>query len=181
MTRGEVARLVAMLMQAYPDAQTGPKTSELYERELADIDGAIGLAAVKRIIRTSKWFPKVSEIRGVAAALLHGPTRLGGEAWGDVIAAISRFGSYRTPGFQDPLVKEIVRMLGWQTLCRGENEAADRARFIEIYDGLVEKRQNEILATNGLPVLALPPTPRLQGLLERVARPMSALPRKETA
>jgi hypothetical protein len=162
MTRGEVARLVATLMAAYPQAQMTVATSKVYEHQLGDLDREVATVAVERLINTANWLPTVAQIRAAAAEVKYGPRRLGGEAWGDVVAAMRRVGFYRLPRFDDPIVADAVAMLGWQSLCSSENEVSDRARFIELYDGLAERARKNTVAAKGL----LPSgtqAPRLEG------------------
>lgn len=147
MTASEAAKLVAVLLQVYPQAQFGPASSAIYERLLGDLDYAMASAAVDQLAKTSRWMPTIAEIRTAAAELKHGPRRLGAEAWGDVGVAIRKVGAYRpAPVFADALVGECVRLMGWRNLCASENGAADRARFIELYDGLAERNRVETIA-----------------------------------
>jgi hypothetical protein len=160
MQRSEAAKLVATLSAAYRDAPISEETSQVYERMLLDLDFEAGKAAVQRLICMSKWLPTVAEIRAAAADIDRGPVRRGGEAFGDVLAEIRRTGSYGAPSFADPLVAECVSLMGWRTLCLGDNEAADRARFIELYDGLAARGRADVVAGRPLPAprggLALP-------------------------
>lgn len=190
MTPSQAAKLVAVLLQAYPQAQFGPSSSALYERELADLDAGTALDAVRRIVRTNKWLPTVAEIRAAAVDVTAGARRLGVEAWGDVVEAIRRIGSYQAaPEFTDQATSECVRLLGWLNLCRGTNEAADRARFVELYDGLSGRQRADLVAGKALPAAApvgalpwrtgglraLPAAPVALGLTESQARELEAL------
>lgn len=138
MTEPQVAKLVAVLIATYPSAKITADTSAVYERMLADLDFPAANAAIERLLATSKWLPTIAEIREAALTLYRGETRPGGDAWGEVLRAISRYGYARTPGidfaFSDPVVAECVRALTWRELCDSENQEADRARFIELYD-----------------------------------------------
>lgn len=136
MTPAQTAKLVAVLMAAYPNAKISDEASTVYERMLADLDYATANAAVERLLATSKWIPTVAEIRETALTLGSGETRPGGDAWGDVLAAVGRYGCYRSPAFEDPLVAKCVDALGWREICLSENQVADRARFIQLYDQL---------------------------------------------
>lgn len=162
MTRSEAAKLVAVLLAAFPSAKSTAGTSEVYERMLADLDYPTANAAVERLIATCKFMPSIAEIRGACMDLSHGDQRAGGEAWGECLKAISRFGIYRAPGkdfsFQDPLVARCVAALGWEALCNSENQAADRARFIELYDKLAVGARRDLNAG------ALPAAERLKAI-----------------
>lgn len=150
MTKSEIAKFVAMLVEAFPNAQASTATSEIYERMLADLDPKTMSQVVTNLIQTSRFFPTVAEIRAAALELQAGPRRIGAEAWGDVRSAMSSVGQYRKPAFADPLVTECVRLMGWESLCRTENGTADRARFVELYEGLQERGRKATLTAPGL-------------------------------
>jgi hypothetical protein len=155
-TDAETAKLVAILLAAYPHARVHPQTSAAYERMLRDLSSPVAAAAVQRLIATSKYLPTIAEIREVAASLTVGEVAAGGEAWGQVLRAIRRYGAYRQPGEDfalDPLALRCVRALGWTDLCTSENAVADRARFIELYDRLAATERREQVAGH-LPAVA---------------------------
>jgi hypothetical protein len=147
MNRSEAAKLVAVLLAAFPGAKSTAGTSEVYERMLADLDYPTANAAVERLLATCRFMPTIAEIRTACIDLSHGDRRAGGEAWGECLKAIGRWGYTRSPGkdfsFQDPLVARCVAALGWENLCNSESQMADRARFIELYDQLaIGERRN---------------------------------------
>lgn len=142
MKPSEAAKVVGLLQAGFPAARMTEATVLLYERLLVDLDFELASATVERLICTSKFCPTVAEIRDAAADLALGPSRSGVEAWGDVGMAIRRVGSYGTPTFEDPLVAECVRIMGWRNLCLGEApEHTDRARFCELYADLQRKQR----------------------------------------
>lgn len=152
-------------MAAYPSGRVSEATSGVYEAMLADIDRDVASAAVQRLIATSKFLPTIAELRAACADVQHGPRRRGEEAWGDVVAAIRHVGVYAAPPeFRDPLVGECVRLMSWRGLCLGDNEAADRAKFVSLYDGLATRAREDVVAGKALPqtrpVGALPWSPR---------------------
>ncbi len=163
MTDSEVAKIVAVLMVSYPNARWIPSrpgrngepdmpgTSTAYEHMLRDLDYETTNAAVERLLAiTPRFPPSVAEIREAVLALTVGETRPGGAAWGDVVKAIRRFGYMRSPGkdftFPDLLVAEAVSAMNWAELCSSENQVADRARFIELYDRLAATRRRSQLS-----------------------------------
>jgi hypothetical protein len=148
-TASQVAKLVGVLMAGFPANKATAETSAVYERMLADLDYPAANAAVERLLATGKFMPSVAEIRETALALSVGERKPGGEAWGTVMRAISREGVYRVPGkdfvFSDPVIARCVSALGWEELCNSELQAADRARFIELYDQLaVNERRKQL-------------------------------------
>ncbi len=156
MTRQEAARIVAVIMHACPsqaariDRDRANGMVDAYEALLSDLTYEQCNAAVRILLQTKNWMPSVAEIRAAVVELERGPVRPGGEAWGQAKAAIGRYGSYRTSGqdftFADPIVAKCVAALGWQTLCLSENETADRARFIELYDRFAVQAHREALS-----------------------------------
>lgn len=171
MTKADAAELVAILADAFPSARVTERTCQVYEAMLVDLDQSTAQRAVARLVATSKFLPTIAEIRAAVVDGQHGPRRLGAEAYGDVLAEIRRVGTYDLPTFSDPLVAECVRQMGWEALCRGTNDAADRARFVELYDGLsVRARADEVAGAS----LALPPPRATAALLGSVGRALPA-------
>lgn len=156
MTEAETKKLIAVLMGAFPTTRSTETTLAIYERMLADLDYAVANAAVERLLATAKFLPTIAEIREACMALSTGERRPGGDAWGEVLQAIRRYGYVRVPGkdftFRDPVVAQCVAALGWTELCNSENVHADRARFIELYDKLAATERTRQLA-DGLPAL----------------------------
>jgi hypothetical protein len=149
MTQAESAKLVAVLMAAFPSNRATSATSQIYERMLADLDYPEANAAVERLLATSRFMPTVAEIRETALAITVGEQKPGGEAWGSVLKAISEQGYMRTPGvdfhFTDPTTARCVAIMRWDKLCSSESEVADRARFTEMYDKLaVQDRRRQL-------------------------------------
>lgn len=164
----EVAEIIAILARAYPNSNVSEGTSAVYEATLADLEFELTKRAVLRLITLNKWFPTVAEIREAVTDLHHGPKRLGAEAWCDVGLEIRRTGYIGEPAFADPLVAECVAAIGWRSLCLGTNEAADRARFIELYDGLHARARADQVSG-----IALPARPAQAALPRRTAPMLS--------
>jgi hypothetical protein len=153
---GQSARFDTKSLDAMVDA---------YAALLADLDYARCNAAVRVLLQSKNWIPAVADIRKVVLELERGPVRPSGEAWGEVLKAIGRYGAWRTPGvdfqFSDPEVARCVNALGWKVLCLSEDQTADRARFIELY-GVVatqERREQQV------PLLAMARETRERGEL----------------
>ena len=119
---------------------------DIWKRTLADIDGELLRLAALKIISQSKWFPQVAELREAAVDIAEPGRRSGVEAWGDVVRAFGCGRGYAPPEFSDPLVMETVKVMGWRNLATSENQTADRARFIECYNALAQRKRNDMLA-----------------------------------
>lgn len=153
MTPTQSSKIVAVLMLDYP-GETFP--GALWDRMLADLDYALVNAAVDRHTATSRFPPTPAAIREAALAVAVGEVRPGADAWADVLAAIGRFGRYRSPGvdfdFGDQVLDACVTPAIWRELCDGENRTADRARFIELYDKAAATHRRQQL-TGSLPAI----------------------------
>lgn len=150
MTDSETARIVAVLMASFPHNRATPATSSAYENMLRDLEYGAVNAAISKLLATCKFMPTIAEIREAALSLAQGEIKPGGEAWGSVLKAIRASGVHRTPGadftFADPVTAKCVALLNWAELCNSENTAADRARFIELYDRLAKTHRIEQLS-----------------------------------
>lgn len=177
MTDEESKKLLAMLFAAFPvetrnvTPEEARATARVYARGLADLDSATAAKAIDRLIMSSERLPVIAKIRAMCVEIAHGRKRAGGDAWGDVVAAIRRVGGHRpAPAFDDPLVARAVAALGWRDLCLSENPVADRARFVQLYESLQDGERAEaqvspraesrlLRAANVVPISAALPMP----------------------
>lgn len=150
----ECAKVSAIVASSYPGAAFSDENAAAYERQLADLEYPLVVAALDLLTKTSRFLPTVAEIRDAALDIAAGERRTGAEAWADVVKAIRHVGHYRNPRFADPIVADCVSSLGWRNLClEGSNDSADRARFIELYDNLSRRERR---ARQAAPALAAP-------------------------
>lgn len=183
MTPAEAAKLVGALGSCYPASKIDRVASAMYERLIADLAFESTAAAIDRLVKSSRFMPTVAEIRAAEADVRCGPQRLGAEAWGDVTAAIRRVGaSQPPPPFPDPLVGQCVALMGWRNLCLGSNDAADRARFIELYDGLQARQRVDLVVGKALPAASSARLPEaaeslggLSGLVAKVSKALGPI------
>ena len=68
-SKSTVIQVLVILGAAYPDRKIDENTGKVYGKLLSDIpDGALVLAA-EHHAASSKWFPKISELREAAFAI----------------------------------------------------------------------------------------------------------------
>jgi len=159
-TETEAQKVVTLLITAFPsmmarlDTNQQAETRRVYRLMIVDLDHAIAEKAVRGLIATSKYLPTIAEVREACMIVKYGRRRPGGDAWGDVIKAMKRYGYTRSPGtdfqFDDPLVARAVSALGWSDLCGSGNVVADRARFIELYDHLAGNTRSDAQVSPGV-------------------------------
>jgi len=147
---------------------------------LGDLDVEMLQAAVKACCTEPgrTFAPSAGEIRG-AAANLHAraaglPTA--GEAWGAVMDSF-RHTSFDKPGLLDhPLLKEAIRCMGGlEVIGMSENNMADRAHFLKIFEQLRERAMRETLE---LPAITeyIESRRLIDGHVKRLAARMSRIP-----
>jgi len=151
MTTKEAMALLAIMKEAYPRFYAGTTkedtktTADLWAEMLSDIDFKIAIVVLKRLIATCKFPPTIAEMRESVAAVVYEHVPDAGDAWGEVNSAIRWYGYYREEealaSMREPVRLAVMRM-GWRELCASENDIADRAHFLRIYESL-EKRTQE--------------------------------------
>lgn len=147
-----IKQVLSLLLDAYPnqfkdDPQQKVPTLKIYAQALSDIPADLLKASVLNHITLSKWFPTIAELRQSAAGLVmkaagH-PDAL--TAWGEVASQLRYVGSWGAPQFTDPLIQRAVQAVGgWKMLCASENQASDRARFIQAYEMFINRTTEEL-------------------------------------
>lgn len=178
-----IAQIVAVIATAYPNFQVKEQTYEIYWQLLQDIPEEELKAAVLNCLAESgrKFAPSIGEIRGAVQELraLRAGVPSAYEAWNEVLNAdrsedkphpISWASPLKKHQWKNPLAEQAAKLLGWPQFPYGDNMAADRARFIECYEGLVEK------ASRG--AMMLPDVARYLEVHGQVQRLTDALTRK---
>jgi hypothetical protein len=153
MKKSEIASIVAVLLEAFPNAKLGERTRDVYEDNLQDLEAASVGRAVQRLIGTCRFLPTIAEIREAATDLHLGPRRTGAEGWQDAILEVRRIGWCGSPKFRDPLVAQCIQMWGsWQSFCNSpEDDPGGRARFIELYETLSKRDRSDVQTGVPLP------------------------------
>jgi hypothetical protein len=129
MTPTESKKITALIAMSFPLGQFHEGHASAYEQLMAKLDYEPTLRAVEHLAQTQKFLPAFSEIREAMLELENGTRRTGAEAYG-------------VPKFTDDLTAYAVERCGWRNLClEGSSDAADRARFIEVYEAASERRQ----------------------------------------
>jgi hypothetical protein len=135
MKRSEASKLVAVLFAAFPRCTRNmPRgTAALYERALANFTADGASVAVDTLIRTARFLPPVSEVIETCAEAGLEAVTPAESAWSEVLTAVSKFGRYRRPEFENPLTAQAVASVGWEAICNSETPGVERAHFISAY------------------------------------------------
>ena len=149
MDKIEFAQIIIGLKTSYPRFSflMTDKEKDFWYQMLKDIDGKVVQNAVLEHINTNVFPPSIADIRRLCTERYMKSIPSFDDSWGKVQRAIGAFGwndpesAYKT---FDNLTLEIVKNIGWNALCHGDNQAANRANFREAYEKKAEKIQKEM-------------------------------------
>jgi hypothetical protein len=153
-TAKEMRAIFNLLVAAHPGKELGEDTPRAYEAALGDLPVDLLKAAVLQCLATSKWFPTIAEVRGAAADILaraqgH-PTAL--EAWGQMRrwlrspkSVIVNGQRYVRRPLTEPSMRALAALGGEGMVRESDNPTADRARFEEAYNGLLERERGQMM------------------------------------
>lgn len=146
MTKNEFAKLMAFVTAAV-DKPVARPTLEAYFDMLQDLPYELAAVAIKKIIATDEYptLPTIGKIRQAAAEISRGHILSAPEAWGLVLKAVHEYGYYREGEALASLpehVAEVVRWMGFQTICMSEKISVDRGQFLRMYE-VHQKREQE--------------------------------------
>lgn len=147
----QVREALLSMRAAFPQREVPVSTLALYSRQLVDLDPAAVVDAIERLIRTSRFFPTIAEIR--EAAVAGGPTEgLAELAWAEVQREVRRVGDHgaahlrqfrggvfiepERPVFSSPVTVAAVESVTWKLICHGD-PASVREQFLWTWKNLV--------------------------------------------
>jgi len=150
-TRDDIGKLIMVLAASFPNFKPGYSAQErkarlgemvqAYTAILGDLDADRLAQAAYHLASTNTWFPTASELRKAYFSLGERASGVptADEAWAEVKSLFHRgYSHYRPPTpetVSHPRVwKALQGIGGWRALCQSENDAADRARFIQAYE-----------------------------------------------
>lgn len=158
MNKQEFALFASALRTYYPKENLLPneQAMQLWFNQLNDIPYNIAEIMLNKWVASNKWSPAISDIREGAAALMQGEAKEWGDAWQEVLKAISKYGSYeeaKALDSMDELTRRVVKRLGFRNLCFSEEIQVDRANFRMIYEQELEKHKKEAALPQNLKAL----------------------------
>ena len=148
MTKGEVAKLLAVLAAAYPKFEVHDVKVQVWHEMLGDIDYAVANMAVKKLIMQNTFPPAIAEVRKAAAELTNPENLTSSEAWGEVTSAIRNYGYYREEealASMSPTTAQLVRYMGWREICMSEDIGVIRGQFLRMYEQIATREQEKQL------------------------------------
>lgn len=119
---------------------------KLWYAMLKDLDYKTLNAAVQKYITKGEFAPTVAQLRKICMEITQGTAPDWGEGWLEVQQAIRKYGYMREHEAMEsftPITKEVVRRLGYKSLCMSENEMADRANFRQCFETINLRDQQQ--------------------------------------
>ena len=154
MTKGEMARLLAVLAAAFPRFEVDDLKMQVWYEMLGDLDYTVANMAIKKLIMQNTFAPAIAEVRKAATELLNPRQVTGSEAWGEVTMAIRTYGYYREAealASMSPTTARVVRHMGWQDICMSEEPTGVlRGQFLRMYGQVADGEQEQQLLPAGL-------------------------------
>ncbi len=149
MTKGEVAKLLAVLAASYPKFEVDDLKVHVWHEMLRDLDYSIASMAIKKLIMQNTFPPAIAEVRKAAAVLTDPEQVTGSEAWGEVIRAMRNYGYYREEealASMSPTTARVVRYMGWREICLSEEPPGVlRGQFLKMYEQVAGLEQQQRL------------------------------------
>lgn len=99
---------------------------------------------VNKYIAEEKWPPTIACLRKSFIESTEVQALDSNSAWGEVQDAIRYHGSYgEKKAFESmsPVTAEVIKNMGYKDLCMSQNQMADRAHFMKMYDSYSERKQ----------------------------------------
>lgn len=157
MTKADAARLVAIVVTAYPnfdkfkDAKAIEATVNLWAMMFEQDESGIVALAVKKHIATNKWPPSVAEIREIMLEIQHPELIEPDKAWlavSDLMYSAGQFNYGDLSRQLPPLVARAVESIGWTSLWEmhrsayiGGKPGMDRVAFMQQYTPMYEREK----------------------------------------
>jgi len=143
MTSDQLNDVLMLVFASNPSwSEKDPRpTFRLWEMMFSDIPKEKFEKAVARVITTSKFFPTVAEIMENLNDH-HNPVAI--EAWGEVTAAVKKFGWVRPEEAHQslsPLTRKVVESIGWMEICQSEESDVIRGQFMNHYNSLLTRTE----------------------------------------
>lgn len=150
MTKGEVAKILAVLAAAFPKLEVDDLKVHVWHEMLSDIDYAVANIAIKKLLLESPYPPSIADIRKRAVEILTPEEEKidAAEAWGEVERAMRFYGYYREAEALEsmsPRVAKVARWMGWRDICLSEEPGVVRGQFLKMYQQVTEREQKEKL------------------------------------
>ncbi len=137
--------IVTRLFASYPNADASELAIAAYLDWLQRIPAQDVEAAVSQAMNDSPVFlPPAPQLFATWQRLAQPDIPPAAEGWASVSKALREVGSWGTPTFSNSITAQVVKAIGWKTLCASEDEMADRAHFLKMYDSIAKRTSDNM-------------------------------------
>lgn len=128
MTDERYLNLIIEMTLRFPKQEISEASQAAYAMDLAELPYDELRYVCQQLWRTEEWFPSIARIRQAWADLVMGPAAAGeAQKWAE--AQIGRIGGYSPSGgfiepkYPDPILRETMKVFGWQRLARADSSS----------------------------------------------------------
>lgn len=111
------------------------------------------MLGVKKYIAANEFPPTIAGINKAIASVLTADTPDGMQGWDELQKSIRKFGMYREEEALLSLsshTRTVVNALGFKNLCISENQMADRAHFVKMYESMTNREKDKAVSGDRL-------------------------------
>lgn len=143
MNRSDCMAMLAIAGTVYAK-RIGDQLVDVWMEFMHDVAPSEGVRAMKVHVAESTFFPTIADIRTRVGKERAGEVNVG-EAWEHIRKAVSYYGRYKAPVFENKAVGRAVEALGWREICDTLEPDVPtlRAQFERYYRGFVEMSQKQ--------------------------------------
>lgn len=148
MVKKEFMLFAAALKTYYPKETLLPneQAMELWYRQLCDIPYEVAEAVLNKWVSTNKFSPTIADLRELATDVKLGEAPQWGEAWEQVMRAVSKYGYYQKEealSSLDDVTRRCVERVGYRDICMSEMISVERASFRDIYTREIQRSRRD--------------------------------------
>lgn len=187
MSREQIVSLLRVIRAVWPKFVINDDTITAFQWGLEDMTYEAAQDAVREWIRTGKFAPTPSELRGIVSNNVVGDDTVAEAAWLEVVEQINRCGFNRPPvwyngephdppkpEWSSPLIETAVKSVGWKQLCTGDMDGDNgtRLQFIFTFRNLRKHAVSQLQRGSTTPIdPALPAGVQRIGNVKAIAKP----------
>lgn len=171
-----VIKVLAPYLMAFPMSKANEGTLLIYARALEDLPIELIDASMQILLKTSKFWPSISDIREAAESLMSTATgteaKGADEAWREVLGQVHDAFIYKKPTFSSQEIELAALNMGWTALCELPTDQINtaRAQFRRSYEAILARKNTRI---NNHQVLdSLPKNSELRQIVQNSASKM---------
>lgn len=151
MNKQDFVRGIFVLEDSFPRFHISSKefTLEVWYKMFKDETKEVWETAIERFMAMSKFDPTVSALRECVQDIKNPASDFtADQAWNEVMEAIRHCGTYHQESgyaLMSPMTLNIVKSMGYRELCLSENNMADRAHFIKMFEQYKSRERKEFM------------------------------------